>query len=173
MSSYCSCCAAIALMGFRVLQRHGGHMLTGATAQGLAQQASTDLMSHLISCHTCRDEEWRTLRLAWQPAFQSGSLEGYCDLMDSCATQLAERLKKLGESGQVVEMWRELGRMTLQVVRDAYQPATAASTDNSTFGCSSLLQVCLLTCQLRQCPGVPMPRRCCLLQLHCAHVHLC
>jgi hypothetical protein len=28
--------------------------------------------------------------MAWQPAFQSGSLEGYTDLMDDCATQLAQ-----------------------------------------------------------------------------------
>lgn len=33
---------------------------------------------------------WRTMRLAWQPAFQSGSLEGYTDLMDDCAAQLAQ-----------------------------------------------------------------------------------
>lgn len=35
-------------------------------------------------------ELWRTMRLAWQPAFQSGSLEGYTDLMDDCAAQLAQ-----------------------------------------------------------------------------------
>eukprot|EP00775_Hariotina_reticulata_P006333 gene6333-6567_t len=95
-----------------------------------------------------KDEEWRTLRLAWQPAFQSGSLEGYCDLMDSCAAHLAERLKKQGESGQVVEMWRELGRMTLQVVGStAYgvdfhtMPDDASSCEEVSAGVR-LMQAC-------------------------------
>jgi hypothetical protein len=46
----------------------------------------------LVSVCTCwcSGELWRTMRLAWQPAFQSGSLEGYTDLMDDCAAQLAE-----------------------------------------------------------------------------------
>lgn len=38
----------------------------------------------------CSGELWRTMRLAWQPAFQSGSLEGYTGLMDDCAAQLAQ-----------------------------------------------------------------------------------
>lgn len=66
--------------------------------------------------HSCRGEAWRRLRLAWQPAFQSGSLEGYADLMDSCAKELAEHLAQIGQGGQEVEMWRELGKMTLAVV---------------------------------------------------------
>lgn len=40
-------------------------------------------------CAWVSGELWRTMRLAWQPAFQSGSLEGYTDLMDDCAAQLA------------------------------------------------------------------------------------
>jgi cytochrome P450 len=47
----------------------------------------------------CRDERWRMLRLAWQPAFQSVSLEGYAELMDSSALQLAQHLKKAADSG--------------------------------------------------------------------------
>lgn len=96
-----------------------------------------------------RDEEWRTLRLAWQPAFQSGSLEGYCDLMDSCAAHLAERLKKQGESGQVVEMWRELGRMTLQVVRPEHHLAIAASVPR--METSLLLASCCWVAGLLPC----------------------
>lgn len=38
----------------------------------------------------CSGDTWRTLRLAWQPAFSSDSLEGYSDLMDTCAKHLAE-----------------------------------------------------------------------------------
>lgn len=64
----------------------------------------------------CRDELWRSLRLAWQPAFQSGSLEGYGSLMDACAVKLCTLLAPAAESGTVVNIWRELGKMTMQVV---------------------------------------------------------
>eukprot|EP00775_Hariotina_reticulata_P011712 gene11712-11857_t len=63
-----------------------------------------------------RDEQWHTLRGAWQPAFQSGSLEGYSEVMDDCAAQLARRLEEVGQSGQVVDLAQELKKMTLQVV---------------------------------------------------------
>jgi cytochrome P450 len=40
------------------------------------------------------------MRLAWQPAFQSGSLEGYTDLMDECAATLAQvRARRGGGRG--------------------------------------------------------------------------
>lgn len=39
------------------------------------------------------------MRLAWQPSFQSGSLEGYTDLMDQCAVTLAEVREGRGGEG--------------------------------------------------------------------------
>lgn len=36
--------------------------------------------------------------------------------MDSCAKELAEYVAELGKGGQEVEIWRELGKMTLAVV---------------------------------------------------------
>jgi cytochrome P450 len=63
-----------------------------------------------------RDQHWVTLRTAWQPAFQSGSLEGYSELMDHSAAQLASWLQQVGQSGQAIDMAQELKRMTLQVV---------------------------------------------------------
>ncbi len=84
---------------------------------------------------THRDEAWRLTRLAWQPAFSSASLSGYLPLMVGCARKLVARLEgraAVGEEqgrgsmagGEVggqeaagrLDLWRELGRMTLTVV---------------------------------------------------------
>ncbi len=88
---------------------------------------------------THRDEAWRLTRLAWQPAFSSASLSGYLPLMVGCARKLVARLEDRAGAGEVeqehqleggkggskaggphgahsVDLWRELGRMTLQVV---------------------------------------------------------
>jgi hypothetical protein len=129
-------------------------------------------LTHRSACLCARvsarsGEAWRTLRLAWQPTFSSDSLEGYCDLMDDGARQLADvsaraacacawrarqpaglrcavlwcpqalcthartprvcvrarnasvllqHLRAKAGTGEVVEMWRALGKMTLAVV---------------------------------------------------------
>ncbi|KXZ54675.1 hypothetical protein GPECTOR_4g741 [Gonium pectorale] len=67
------------------------------------------------------DDFWRLVRSAWQPAFSSASLAGYLPRMTACAEQLAGRMEDRardadGGGGGRVDMWRELGAMTLQVV---------------------------------------------------------
>jgi len=62
-----------------------------------------------------RDEHWRALRMAWQPAFSSTSLEGYSTLMDGCAVKLCNLLEPVAEEGTVIDMWREIGKMTMSV----------------------------------------------------------
>jgi hypothetical protein len=99
-----------------------------------------------------RDDFWRSVRSAWQPAFAAGSLSGYLPRMVGCAAQLADRLVAVARGGfrvlsgkararpacwgrsmhllssrcaltwrvfrcpdgGRVDMWRELGGMTLQ-----------------------------------------------------------
>lgn len=56
------------------------------------------------------------LRTAWQPAFHTGSLAQYADLMDECAQHLSGVLGTAADQGVEVDIWRQLGRMTLQVV---------------------------------------------------------
>lgn len=72
-----------------------------------------------------RDEKWRLLRKAWQPAFSSSALTGYLALMDQSAKRMAELLciRSAGygegsgaETGQRLNIHWELGRMTLRVV---------------------------------------------------------
>lgn len=63
-----------------------------------------------------RDDQWRALRAAWLPAFSSASLEGYASLMDGCALRLRDRLLAVAGKGRTVDVWREVGKMTLSVV---------------------------------------------------------
>jgi cytochrome P450 len=62
-----------------------------------------------------QDDLWRSLRAAWQPAFSSTSLEGYTGLMDACATKLCGVLEGAAAEGRVVDMHREIGKMTMGV----------------------------------------------------------
>lgn len=59
---------------------------------------------------------WRTMRLAWQPAFQSGSLEGYTDLMDDCATQLAQVRGGVGGWRLCISVGLHANRCVVRVV---------------------------------------------------------
>lgn len=61
---------------------------------------------------------WRTLRLAWQPAFQGSSLQGYTELMNRCSTKLGERLGAAAAEEEAVDILRELGNMTMDVSED-------------------------------------------------------
>ncbi|PNH01044.1 hypothetical protein TSOC_013090, partial [Tetrabaena socialis] len=78
-----------------------------------------------------KDEVWRMIRSAWQPAFAPASLRGYQPLMDAEALSLAERLAARADAaeeaaaageeggsggGCVVEVLSEVSRMTLAVV---------------------------------------------------------
>jgi cytochrome P450 len=95
----CVCAAAAAA----AIRSRAGHTSRCSRQQPLQQNTPTAAAPcSLVSCvfmlpwcvllcvWSTSGELWRTMRLAWQPAFQSGSLEGYTDLMDDCAAQLAE-----------------------------------------------------------------------------------
>ena len=56
------------------------------------------------------------MRAAWAPAFAPASLSGYAPLMRASAAQLCARLAGCAEAGERVDIWRELGSMTLGVV---------------------------------------------------------
>ncbi|KAG2434665.1 hypothetical protein HXX76_007558 [Chlamydomonas incerta] len=120
-----------------LLRQVGGKLLNHSMFRGLlgGEFAKLDDWG-LVSA---RDEFWRQVRAAWQPAFSGPSLTGYFPLMAACAARLADKLEGLarGQQGQEqegagkgqpadgsgssnssarVDIWRELGAMTLQVV---------------------------------------------------------
>ncbi|KXZ54673.1 hypothetical protein GPECTOR_4g739 [Gonium pectorale] len=74
---------------------------------------------------SAKDDFWRLVRSAWQPAFSSASLAGYLPRMTACAEHLAGRMEDRARDAAAdgaedqpwrVDIWRELGAMTLQVV---------------------------------------------------------
>lgn len=62
----------------------------------------------------CRDEQWRVLRQAWQPAFHTDSLAAYAPRMSTSIGHLQARLAGLAD--QVVDICPEVGKLTLDVV---------------------------------------------------------
>ncbi|MEW5316263.1 MAG: hypothetical protein WDW38_007644 [Sanguina aurantia] len=60
---------------------------------------------------------WRAARKAFDSSLlPPTSLAQYTQTMDSCVLRLVSKLKGVAASGQTVDMWRELGDMTLEVV---------------------------------------------------------
>ena len=47
--------------------------------------------------------------------FHSASLEGYSSSINQAVDVLSDNLRSAAERGEVVDMWRQLGRMTMQV----------------------------------------------------------
>ncbi|GLC67191.1 hypothetical protein PLESTF_000527500 [Pleodorina starrii] len=91
-----------------------------------------------------KDDQWKFIRSAWQPAFSAGSLSGYLPRMLGCADDLARRLEARaveaeaeggsGKAGGRVDMWRELGSMTLQVVGSTAYGVDFLTMEDSTAG---------------------------------------
>lgn len=93
------------------------------------------------------------LRSAWQPAFQSGSLEGYSELMDRCAANLASWLQQVGQSGQAIDMVQELKRMALQVV-GGIVCSTSLHCLSALLVCTACADVEGLWCVQQSCQAV-------------------
>ncbi|GLC53342.1 hypothetical protein PLESTB_000734000 [Pleodorina starrii] len=126
-------------VGTRVLN----HALFRSLMRGEFQQL--DDLGLLIA----RDDYWRLVRSAWQPAFSAASLSGYLPRMVACAVQLTDRLETRareaeaeaakGGSGKAataagrVNIHRELGSMTLQVVG-----STAYGVDFRAMDCDDI-----------------------------------
>ena len=108
-------------------------------------------IAHLLPPPVLSESEWAVLHKAWQPAFSPGSLAGYLPLMDRCAMKLAESLLartvgavRAAGAGKVgtasgagdrlppsrVDIHRELGRMTLQVVGSCAYGVDFATLDD-------------------------------------------
>ena len=63
----------------------------------------------------CRGDYWAALRAGIQPMFHSASLEGYTSSINKAVDVLSDNLHSAAERGEVVDMWRQLGKMTMQV----------------------------------------------------------
>lgn len=62
---------------------------------------------------------WQSLRQAWQAMFHPDSLKGYVGFINTSADHLVDALAPSAKSGQPIEIWRLMGRLTLDVVGSA------------------------------------------------------
>eukprot|EP00878_Enallax_costatus_P008450 GHUV01008832.1.p1 GENE.GHUV01008832.1~~GHUV01008832.1.p1 ORF type:complete len:573 (+),score=166.57 GHUV01008832.1:167-1885(+) len=63
-----------------------------------------------------RDNHWRFLHRIWQPAFYAESVHACAPLMSSNTQKLVSRLERLADKGEPVNIWREVGKLTMSIV---------------------------------------------------------
>eukprot|EP01025_Chloroclados_australasicus_P034869 TRINITY_DN355_c1_g2_i1.p1 TRINITY_DN355_c1_g2~~TRINITY_DN355_c1_g2_i1.p1 ORF type:complete len:542 (+),score=46.83 TRINITY_DN355_c1_g2_i1:181-1806(+) len=63
-----------------------------------------------------KGQQFKTLKSAWQVAFNQGSVSNYFSLMQQHAQQLCELLNVKAKSGEYFDIFQEIQRMTLEVV---------------------------------------------------------
>eukprot|EP00891_Asterochloris_glomerata_P000140 jgi/Astpho2/140/Aster-04605 len=90
--------------------------------QGKRLQAETSGML------PARGDYWAALRAGIQPMFHTASLEGYTSSINKAVDVLSDNLQSAAERGEVVDMWRQLGKMTMQNARKHLDLASAASS---------------------------------------------
>ena len=64
----------------------------------------------------CSGSFWGSLRAGVQPMFHSQHLATYGQTINQAVDDFIVNLDKLAESGEQVDMFRQLGRMTMQVI---------------------------------------------------------
>jgi cytochrome P450 len=62
---------------------------------------------------------WRKLHKVWQPAFYTDSVHACAPLMAGAAQQLCARLQSLAALGHPLDIWREIGNLTMATVGTA------------------------------------------------------
>ena len=65
---------------------------------------------------SCRGSFWGSLRAGVQPMFHSTHLNTYTETINQAVDDLAVNLDKVAEAGEEVDIFRQLGRMTMQVI---------------------------------------------------------
>ena len=65
---------------------------------------------------SCRGSFWGSLRAGVQPMFHSTHLNTYAETINQAVDDLAVNLDKIAEAGEEVDIFRQLGRMTMQVI---------------------------------------------------------
>ena len=70
----------------------------------------------------CRGQYWASLRAGVQPMFHSASLATYDSLINTALDDLLRNLDAFAAQGQMVDMHRQLGNMTMQVGCPASEP---------------------------------------------------
>ena len=72
----------------------------------------------------CRGQYWASLRAGVQPMFHSASLATYDPVINTALDDLLRNLDAVAAQGQLVDMHRLLGNMTMQVGCPASEPSS-------------------------------------------------
>jgi thromboxane-A synthase/cytochrome P450 family 3 subfamily A len=67
----------------------------------------------------CSDDIWRMMHKVWQPAFYADSVRACAPLMSHTSRKLVARLQGIAAGGGPVDLWREVGKLTMAIVGTA------------------------------------------------------
>ena len=67
----------------------------------------------------CRGPFWGSIRAAAQPMFHTNHLITYADTINQAVNELMLPLERAAESRSEVDMLKQLGRLTMQVIGNA------------------------------------------------------
>lgn len=114
--SFPSCCLPVACL----LPPAAAHQVpAGPTMQiALHVLAQTKCMPVLL-WDPNRDDHWRHLHRVWQPVFYADSVRACAPLMESTTQRMLHRLDQLAAAGQPLDIWREVGNLTMGIVGTA------------------------------------------------------
>ena len=67
-------------------------------------------------CGACRGAKWSSLRAAVQPMFHTKCLQTYAGTINSAVDALMVNLDQYAKTGEQTDIYRHLGRLTMQVI---------------------------------------------------------
>ena len=70
-------------------------------------------------CGACRGAKWGSLRAAVQPMFHTKCLQTYAGTINSAVDALMTNLDQYAQTGEQTDIYRHLGRLTMQVISAA------------------------------------------------------
>ena len=74
---------------------------------------------HSVLCNACSKDFHRSAKNSWLPVFNSASLEISSKEMNVGADRLAVILSRAAQEGRELNIWRQFGHMTMDVVGSA------------------------------------------------------
>jgi hypothetical protein len=76
-------------------------------------------LAHNKGMFVARDDHWRKLHRVWQPVFYADSVRACAPLMEDATQRMLARLDGLAAAGQPLDIWREVGNLTMAIVGTA------------------------------------------------------
>lgn len=105
-----------AALGRKLQMMSVSHMPRDKQGRSLARMEMGEEEEFSRRCIIFTDgQPWKEMRNAWMPWFTQPNIERFAGLMLHSADKFALRLGAAADAGMPIEIWAELGRMTLDV----------------------------------------------------------